>query len=102
VKLLITQEDIELAVRAFVSSQGLARDIANVEFNRTGRGGQAIEAEIVFAPVNGNVPTQFTRELDQPIEAPKAEEEVVEVEETAEEATVDFVVDAAAQSIFGS
>jgi hypothetical protein len=102
-KLSISQEGIEEALRSYVASQGFNFDIANVDFNKTGRGGQTIEAEIELVPAGlavkpKNQATPRTLEA-KPEEV--AEESMGFIADPVEEKSVSNTVDAAATSIFG-
>lgn len=102
-KLSISQEGIEEALRSYVASQGFNFDIANVDFNKTGRGGQTIEAEIELVPAGLAVKPK-NQATPRTLEAKPEEvaEESMGFLAAPTEEKISATVDAAATSIFGN
>jgi len=99
-KLSISQEGIEEALRSYVANQGFNFDISNVDFNKTGRGGQTIEAEIELVPT-GLVAKPKDQATPRTLEAKPEEVAFIAEPKQPESASADEAVDAAATSIFG-
>ena len=102
-KLSISQEGIEEALRSYVASQGCNFDISNVDFNKTGRGGQTIEAEIELVPA-GLVVEPKDQATPKAVEAKpeiKSDDSMGFLAAPTEEKS-SATADAAATSIFGN
>jgi len=54
----LNQNDIETAVRNYVSAMGISRPIDEIQFNVSRKGGQSIEAEIDLADCTGGARPQ--------------------------------------------
>lgn len=90
----LNQNDIETAVRNYVSAMGISRPIDEIQFNVSRKGGQSIEAEIDLADCTGGARPQpsVSGQTSEPVKtgtqpaaepAPEKDEEPEQAEEPA-------------------
>jgi len=85
-QILLSQNDIETAVRNYVSAMGISRPVNEIQFSVSRKGGQSIEAEIDLADCTGASRPQ-PEAVPEKTEAPakKADTETADKAPAAEE-----------------
>ena len=102
IQISLTQEDIETAIREYVSRAGMTSDHADVVFTVTRKGGQSIEASIDLSNDSADKPiaepakkdtkpakTEKSKAFSKSEELPPKEEKVEESAEEPEPATTE-------------